>query len=176
MVTDNAPELIEAEDEDLILPSVEDYIDNPRRASDEDLPGDLKPKRKYRSRKKEKEAVETISQSIAMMNSMFAMMVPCSCQANLPEEYQGTGAHLENCVKLYPLDENEINALAAAIGAEFEAHPDWVEKLEHADTWMAHAMLLTTVFGIIMARRMRSPQTVIAFPQMSMNGQHAVTV
>lgn len=147
-------------DIDFEVPALDDFISNGRYAADDETPGELKPKRKYRSRKKEKEAVETISQSLAMLNGMFAMIVPCSCAATLPEELRGV-AHRDTCAKSMPLDEGEAEALSQAIAAEFNAHPEWVEKLENADTWMAHAMLISCVFGIVMSRRMRTGQILV---------------
>ncbi len=154
MTTDTQPFDDVAEPE-LTLPSLDDFIDNPKYPPDEDLPGELRPKRAYRSRKKEKATVQTISEAIVMLNGMFGMAVPCSCRATLPEPLQGI-AHRDTCTKLYPLTEEESNALSAAIAAEFEAHPDWVSKLENAGVWMAHAALAACVFSVIMSRRLRS--------------------
>lgn len=145
---------ITTESDDLELPSIEDYIENGRYPSDDDAPADMQPKRRRRSKKREREIVEAVSAQIAMLNGMFSMMVPCNCAHTLPEELHGI-AHRENCVKLYPLAQEETDALAAAIGAEFQAHPDWIDKLENADTWVAHAMLASAIFGIVVSRRTR---------------------
>ncbi len=168
--------------DDLELPTIEDFIDNGKYPSDDDAPTDMQPKKRRRSSKRQREVIEAVSAQIAMLNGMFAMMVPCGCAATLPEELRGI-AHRENCVKLYPLDEQETATLAKAIGAEFEAHPDWVDKLEHAETWVAHATLAAAIFGIVASRRMRSERIMLpddAPPELvrlaSVNGIHADTV
>jgi len=173
----------EMEIEDTLeIPDFDSFIENKRYPDDNDVPDGIKPKRRRRPRKRERETIETITQTLTMLNSMFAAIVPCSCEARLPEELRGTGAHIENCSKLFPLTEDESNALSAAISAEFEAHPEWMDKLENADKWMAHAMLITTTFSIVMSRRMRSPSRVLlpenATPEMisAVNGAHADAV
>ncbi len=170
-------EAVETEAEELDFDAPQFTIDN-------DLPGDLSPKKQRRSRKRERETAQTVAEALAMLNGMFGMMVPCSCEARLPLELHDTGAHIEDCAKLYPLDENEMAALSGAIEAELLAHPEWIDKLQNADTWVAHAMLVSAVFGIVMARRMRSarrillpenaaPEIVNAAMAYSQNGQYA---
>lgn len=176
MTTDATP--ADIDESDLSLPSLDDYIDNRKYATDDDVPGDLAPKRRRRSKKRDRETVETIAETLAMLNGMFAMVVPCSCAATVPIELRELGAHRASCTTTWPLNEDEAQGLSAAIAAEFTAHPEWIEKLDNADTWVAHAMLASVLFGVVMSRRMRGdnlllPPGVTLPESVNVNGVHA---
>lgn len=103
---------------------------------------------------------DQIVAALAMLNTGFLAVVPCTC-VGVPESLRGV-VHMETCARMWALDDQEIVSLAAALGAELEAHPAWLASVgARLASWTPHVALAMAMFGVASARAQRRPGSIV---------------
>ncbi len=101
-----------------------------------------------------------IAQLLAVANSAYLAVAPCTCLQGVPPELRGA-VHLDNCAQMWALSEPEIASLGEAIAAELEAHPGIGDKvMAKFGEWAPHIALIMALFGIVSSRAGRKGEPV----------------